>query len=187
MKYDEKQRRIIYEDQLKEYERSGGRMPDYYRRRRAVTLRESFVIGLWGMAFTFGMFTLAGLEHAYRVEARPDWSSVQGVVVSSYIVSTPGTKGSVSRCSHISYEYVINGEKYSGENIELYRYCVDISYVEEHPKNSQIAVFFDPKNVSHSALVVDYSLAKLEIMERVPWFALFLLLGILFSKKSGYS
>lgn len=191
MKYDEKQRRIMYEDQLKEYEKQGGRLNDYYKlkasRQKKWTLRNWLDIGFFGLAFIFGVYTFESVKHVYRFEARPEWSSVQGVVVASYVVRTRGAKGSLNECSHISYEYVANGQKYSGENIELYKYCVGISYAEDHPKNSKITVFYDPKNASNSALVVDSTLAKMKLKAAALWFALFVLLGILFFKKSDLS
>jgi hypothetical protein len=91
-----------------------------------------------------------------------DWPSTQGVVLSSSIKKVEGKRDRYRLL--IKYQYVVNTNKYLGENISIANKLLDFSeankYLQLYRPNTNVPVYYDPVKSDHAYLVtgVDFGI-----------------------------
>lgn len=88
------------------------------------------------------------------------WPSVSGVVTLSNLDGRNVDSGQYSESEmrvEVSYEYVIDGERYENDVVRFDQQQLSVAekelLVSTHPVGKQVAVFYDPANPGESVLV----------------------------------
>src|SRR6185437_16681261 len=112
------------------------------------------LIGGLAMFFCWMVMRLSEATlHQHDSEAFPH---VPGVVLSSEVTVTHGSRGSTHYHVHVSYRYAVDGVNYTG-----YRYRYDghptgeasaNSVVNTHPPGAAVVVYYNPQNPQDTVL-----------------------------------
>lgn len=124
---------------------------------------KTFLIGLTIAALGAGGGYFYGHYDQHMMEVAQDslsWPSVTGLVYHSNLEAQRSKVGRQSKIDHrveISYEYVVDGERYENDVVQFNQDNLSTSekelLVSTHPKGSQVEVFYDPQKPQQSVLV----------------------------------
>lgn len=126
-------------------------------------VRRQLLVG-WAFAafwllFVGGFDVYIAWTAGRQVHAAKNWQQSTATIVSSEIVTSPKRKGKTSHRPTVNYEYVIDGQRYTGSTIEAFgvqstgrAYAQGISGA--YQKGATVPVFVDPNDPKQSALRV---------------------------------
>ncbi len=118
----------------------------------------TIVLMVGALALYTWMFVVKGAQVLLRQHASESFPHVEGVVSSSEVTTTRGSKGHIFYHPYITYRYSVDGADYRG-----YRYRYDghpndegsaNAIVEAHPRGSAIEVYYNPQNPAEALLSV---------------------------------
>ncbi len=108
-------------------------------------------------AVGFGVAFYVGKPILNNANASSDWPSVSGVITTSR-VTTSRSDGSTMYSADVVYDYTVEGQKYTGDNVFFGgNYSTSSSsginkIVNRYPKGKTVKVFYDPNEVGNSVL-----------------------------------
>ena len=114
---------------------------------------------LAGMALTlFGIYLLKHSLSSYqKALASQRWPSVNGQLTDVLLWGSRNTGGEIKEVEklNVEYNYQINGQNYTGTLPTFYTlmYPETLEFANQHPVNSDIKIYYNPKNPSESVLI----------------------------------
>jgi hypothetical protein len=108
------------------------------------------VLGL--LATTISIFNFTSAANS------TDWSYTTGRVIESKLLRASKQGGSRGRMASVKYVYTVNGNNYQNDRISYlhslgYNTVPNREFVNNHPVGTQIKVYYDPSEPSHSTLI----------------------------------
>ena len=114
---------------------------------------------LAGSALTlFGIYLLKHSVTSYqKAVASQRWPSVTGQLTEVLLWGSRNLGGQIKEVEklNVEYNYQINGQNYTGTLPAFYTvmYPETLEFANQHPVNSDIKIYYNPKNPSESVLI----------------------------------
>jgi len=115
-----------------------------------------FFLSLGFVAFCIYMARHAWLSYQ-NADSSDAWPTTSGVLQDVHLWGTRNIDGEMVEAEklRVSYEYEIDGTRYSGSEIAFYKlhYPETIEFAKDHPQDSNVKVFYNPSKHSESVLI----------------------------------
>ncbi len=104
----------------------------------------------------------SGVKTLLTANASKNWQTVEGKVISSTVDSKRGTKGGTTYHAEVLYEFTVNGQKQSSNDIAFGSFSSSDpsharSIVNRYPAGSQVTVHHSPSDPAKAVLEVGIS------------------------------
>lgn len=109
----------------------------------------------------FALFSIYMLKHALHNHKRAlesnHWPTVRGKIVDVRLWGKRNIGGQMKDADHldVKYEYEVQGTVHTGTSVTFYtlHYPETTDFAQNHPSNSEITVYYNPRDAAESVLV----------------------------------